>query len=453
MTPTSTRFWMPCRKAFLAMTLLAAAALAQPALAQVMTTSVDADPSASAWGQWRGAARDGQVSGTGWADNLDGLRPAWRVELGKGYPGPVVGRDRVFVLGSDEVGTVTVRALARLDGSEIWRKSWGAPAEVPFFAASHGAWVRSTPAYDGEMLFVGDMLEMVFALDGETGDELWRIDLPRHYQVSEPPFGFASSPLLDGDYLYVQAANGIVKLDKRTGVPVWRAAASPNNIMSGGAFSSPVLAELNGQRQLLVFTRAALTGVDPESGAVLWSQSVPNFRGMNIVTPMSYGNGIFVSQHRNGSHFYSVSSSNDVAPAWTSKGSGYMSTPVQIGDYAYLHLGNGRFSCIDLRTGEEKWRTTPFGEYWSIAWQGDKLLALDAEGELRLIRANPDQYELLDEAAVATASAWGHIAVAGEQVFVRELEALNVFVWPSRGTPRVAAAGPASDNSDPDTRR
>ena len=56
-------------------------------------------------------------------------------------------------------------AARRDDGSEIWRKSWAAPAEVPFFAASHGCWVRSTPAYDGRNLYVGDMLETFFALE------------------------------------------------------------------------------------------------------------------------------------------------------------------------------------------------------------------------------------------------------------------------------------------------
>jgi glutamine cyclotransferase len=174
---------------------------------------------------------------------------------------------------------------------------------------------------------------------------------------------------------------------------------------------------------------------------------------MNIVTPMVYDNGIFVSQHRNGSFFYSVSDSNDVTTEWTSKGSGYMSTPIRIGDYAYLHLGNGRFSCVDLRTGEETWRTTPYGEYWSLLWQDDKILALDSEGTLRLIRANPERYEVLDEIDVADASTWGHLAMAGDQVFVRELEALTVFAWQSTDGAEVAPAAGAGDNSGPDSRR
>jgi outer membrane protein assembly factor BamB len=397
------------------------------------------------WSQWRGAGRDGRVLGPRWGDRLEEIEPQWRIPLGKGFPGPVVAADRVFVLGSGAKGDVTVRALRRTDGREIWRRSWTAPASVPFFARSHGDWVRSTPAYDGETLFVGDMLEVLVALDGETGAERWRIDFPRRLSQSPPPFGFASSPLVTATHVFVQAANALVKVEKKTGRIVWRAASTDDDMMSGGAFSSPILAELHGMEQIVVFTRAALMGVDPASGEVLWRQEVPNFRGMNIVTPVVHDGGVFVSQHRNGSHFYQTSTDQAgafrVRPGWSSKGSGYMSSPVVIGGFAYLHLGNGRFSCLDLSTGQERWRTAPMGEYWSILWQDDRILALSDEGVLRMIRANPLRFELLGEVEVANASTWGHLAVAGDQLFVRELEALSVFRFPLADQPLLADAG------------
>ena len=126
---------------------------------------------------------------------------------------------------------------------------------MPFFARSHGAWVRSTPAYDGETLYVGDMLEVLVALDGETGAERWRIDFPTEFSVDRPPFGFASSPLVTHRHLYVQAANALIKVEERTGRIVWRSADSGNTMASGGAFSSPIIAELHGVEQVVVFTR------------------------------------------------------------------------------------------------------------------------------------------------------------------------------------------------------
>ena len=195
------------------------------------------------------------MPGFPWAESLDGLERQWRIPLGKGFPGPTVGRDRVFVVGSEANGGVSVRALRRSDGEELWRRDWRSPASVPFFARSHGAWVRSTPAYDGETLYVGDMLEVLVALDGETGAERWRIDFPTEFSVDRPPFGFASSPLVTHRHLYVQAANALIKVEERTGRIVWRSADSGNTMASGGAFSSPIIAELHGVEQVVVFTR------------------------------------------------------------------------------------------------------------------------------------------------------------------------------------------------------
>jgi outer membrane protein assembly factor BamB len=396
---------------------------------------------ALAWNQWRGPHRDGRVEGAAWPGDLRGLEPMWRVEVGKGYSGPIVTADRVFVVDTADERMARVRALRRDTGDEIWRREWPAKGDVPFFAASHGTWERSTPAYDGEVLYMGDMKEVLHALDGDTGEELWAVDFPQRYKLDTPAFGFASSPLLVGGYLYVQAANGLVKLDKRTGESIWRTAVAPNSIMSGGAFSSPILARLNGVEQIVVFTRSLLNGVDPESGRVLWYQEVPNFRGMNIVTPTVTHDGVFVSQYRNGSFFFRThleprldEDSDDlgrfvVETAWTNKGSGYMSSPVVIGDHVYQHLGNGRLSSIDLRTGVENWRTTPLGEYWSMVFQGDRILALDSEGTLRLVRANAERFELIDEREVAQSSTWGHIAVSGDHLFVREMEAVSTFRW------------------------
>lgn len=431
----------PRRSKRIAASAAAVLFLSLAAAPSVVTAINRADDVALGWHQWRGPYRDGRVEGAEWPADLGGLTPVWRVELGKGYSGPIVTADRVFVVETVDESRARVRSLSRETGQEIWRREWEADGDVPFFANSHGTWERSTPAYDGEVLYVGDMREVLHALDGDTGEELWAIDFPRHYRVDTPSFGFSSSPLIVGEYLYVQAANALVKVDKRSGEIIWRTAVTQNSMSSGGAFSSPILATLNGTEQIVVFTRSLLNGVDPESGRALWWQKVPNFRGMNIVTPTVYGDGIFVSQYRNGSFFFRtrfeprIDGDSDnpgrftAEEAWKNKGSGYMSSPVVIGDHVYQHLGNGRLSSIDLRTGEENWRTKPLGEYWSMVWQGDRILALDSEGTLRLVHANPEAFELIDEREIAQTSTWGHIAVSGEGLFVRELEAISAFRW------------------------
>ena len=108
---------------------------------------------------------------------------------------------------------------------------------------------------------------------------------------------------------------------------------------------------------------------------------------------------------------------------------GYMSSPVVIGDFVYLHLRNQRFACIDLKTGKERWITTPFGKYWSMVVQDDRILALDERGDLLLIRANPEKFELLDSRHISDDPTWAHLAVRDNEVFVRTLKSQIVFQW------------------------
>ena len=384
------------------------------------------------WNEWRGPDRNGIDTGARtWPASLDGLKQVWRVELGKGYPGPLVGDGKVFVVESLADESAQVRALDRETGKELWTKSWESSGEVPFFAAKSGDWVRSTPAWDGETLYVGDMREVLVALDGDTGEVRWRVDIPKRFDTPVPEFGFASSPLVDGGAVYVQAATSLLKLDAATGDTLWRTLAGDISIMNSGAFSSPVIAVLGGVRQVVTQTREALHGVDPADGSVLWSQPVPNFRGMNILTPTVVGGGVFTSSYRNRSYFYRVTRGPEgtfsVEEAWTNKAHANMSSPVVIGDHVYLHLSNKRLDAIRLSDGESAWRTGAFGEYWSMVARGDRFLALDSDGELLLVEADPEAFRLLDRKEVAASPTWGYLAVSGDLLFVRELEAVAAY--------------------------
>jgi len=384
------------------------------------------------WNQWRGPQRDGRSPGEAWPSSFDSMKTSWRVPLGKGYPGPVVAEKTVFVVETVDTKTVAVRALDRASGEERWRQSWPGKGKVPFFAASNGDWVRSTPGYDGERLYVGDMQEVLRALDAATGEVLWEVDFPATFETGVPDFGFASSPMVDGNALFVQAANSLVKLDTETGETVWRALQGSGNIAASGAFSSPVIATVAGERQLIVLSRHTLYGVNPETGAELWSHDVPNFRGMNILTPVVYGDSIFTSPYKGRSYLYSLQKKDgtfEISESWTNKATAYMSSPVVIGDHLYMHLGNGRIDCIDLRTGESRWRSNAFGKYQSMVFRDDKILALDETGWLYLFRASPVGFELLDSRQVSEQPSWGHLAVSGDQLFVRELEGVIALDW------------------------
>jgi hypothetical protein len=199
------------------------------------------------------------------------------------------------------------------------------------------------------------------------------------------------------------------------------------------AFSSPIIAKLGGVDQILVQMREELFGLHPDDGRILWRQTVPSFRGMNILTPTVYGDGIITSTHKNRTFFYRVANQDGVFvvhETWNNSAQGYMSSPAIIGDHAYLHLGNGRFCCIDLRSGKEIWRSKPFGKYWSMAVRENRILALDERGELLLIEAVPDEFRLLDRKEVSDKDCWAHVAVRQSEIVVRDLGGVTLFDWP-----------------------
>lgn len=389
--------------------------------------------SGETWPQWRGPTRDGLVGGAAWPAGLgeDHLQRAWRVELGEGYPGPIVAPDRVFVAETQDRKMEIVRAFDRQTGRELWTAQWPGAMSVPFMAKRNGDWIRATPAYDGQALYVAGMRDVLVCLEAQTGAERWRVDLVEQFRTALPAFGFVCSPLVVGEHVFVQAGAGFCKVDRRTGQVVWRVLTDGGG-MFGSAFSSPILATLCGQPQLVVQTRQKLAGVDPESGAVLWSQDIPAMLGMNILTPTVQGDTVFTSAYGGGSRLLGIKRAEkafQVETVWDTALQGYMSTPVVIGGHAYLHLRSQRFTCLDLATGAQKWTTAPYGQYWSLAAQQDRILALDERGDLLLIHATPEKFDLLDSRKISDQETWGHVAVAGDQIFIRELKGLAAYRW------------------------
>lgn len=386
------------------------------------------------WPQWRGPDRTGRIEAPPWPEALadDHLQPLWRVELGPSYSGPLVAEDRVFVTETRDARTEHVQALHRKTGEKLWEASWTGALTVPFFAKANGDWIRSTPALAGDSLYVAGIRDVVVCLDTQTGQERWRVDLKAHFKAPLPAFGFVASPLVLGDFLYVQASGGFVKLNAKTGEVLWRTLDDGGG-MYGSAFSSPLPTTLNGVPQILVQTRQKIAGVDAETGNVLWSHPVKADQGMNILTPTVIGNRIFTSTYGGGSVLLEVRQPNSSEPAqvqevWKSKVQGYMSSPILFENHVYLHLRNQRVTCLNLETGKEAWTTSPYGKYWSMVANGPRILALDERGDLLLLHATPEKFDLRDSRKVAD-NAWAHLAIVGDEVYVRELNALAVYRW------------------------
>ncbi len=123
-----------------------------------------------------------------------------------------------------------------------------------------------------------------------------------------------------------------------------------------------------------------------------------------------------------------TSNAYNVTPRWNLPAQGYMTSPVIVDGHAYIHLRNQRFACFDLKNGKETWRSKPYGKYSSLVSNGKQILALDQRGDLMLINANPEEFEVVDTRKVAEDS-WAHLAVRGDEVFVRDLNKLTAYRW------------------------
>jgi len=390
---------------------------------------------AESWDQWRGPNRDGRISGAKWPAGLDEarLKKRWQLPLGPSYSGPVMNAERAAITETVDKKREQVTALRRSDGSVVWKRDWEGAMSVPFFARSNGDWIRATPALDGDTLYVAGMRDVLVALNSTDGSERWRLDFVKRFGADLPTFGFVSSPLIDGDSVYVQAGGGVARLRKADGQVVWHGARDGGGMM-GSAFGSPVILTLAGKRQLVIQARTRLFGVALEDGAELWSLPVESFRGMNILTPTFAGKDrLFTAAYGGKTLGIDIRSENGgfrAVPAWEFKAQGYMTSPIIHEGHAYLQLRSQRALCIELATGAEKWTTSEsFGKYWSMVSQGDRVLALDERGELILFKATPEKFDVLSRRKVAESDAWAHLAVDGSELYIRELKALSVWDW------------------------
>ncbi|QDT14721.1 PQQ-binding-like beta-propeller repeat protein [Alienimonas californiensis] len=410
-----------------------------------------AGDASTGWDQWRGPTRDGRTAVTLPA-SLDEatVKEAWRVPLGASYSGPVLGPDgqggtRVYT--TEAVGNTfeAAKAFDAATGKLLWETQWKGYLSVPFFAKANGDWIRSTPALQVDengqgLLYVAGMRDVLVALDAATGAEHWRVDFAARADSEPEMFGHVASPLVHEGAVYAHTIAGFSKLDAASGEVLWTVlGGDPEN---DGAFSSPFVATIGGTPQILVQARTKLCGVDPADGEILWSEPVPAMRGMNVLTPTvlpADGRGdavrILTSSNGGGTMLYEVTKRGDedwtVATVWENNRQGYMSSPVVIDGIVYQHLKTDRVVCYDVKTGEAAWTSTPFGSYWSMVTDGKRILALDADGDLMLIAADPTELKVLDERHVTDATSWAHVAVAdktgtagGGRILVRALDEL-----------------------------
>src|SRR5262249_12627882 len=161
------------------------------------------------------------------------------------------------------------------DGKLLWKHEYECAYQI-----SYPGGPRCTPAvHDGKVYALGAMGHLC-CLDAATGRPAWSKDLMKGYATRPPTWGCCGHPLVDGrKLLCLVGGKGSVAVafDKDRGQELWKALSAEKP-----GYSPPTLIEAGGRRQLLIWHSEALNSLDPETGAVYWSQPLAPQYGMSI---------------------------------------------------------------------------------------------------------------------------------------------------------------------------
>ncbi|MGL4463528.1 MAG: PQQ-binding-like beta-propeller repeat protein, partial [Planctomycetia bacterium] len=199
---------------------------------------------------YRGLNREGVVpEGPALFEDLAATPPreVWRQLCGAGYAGFTVAGDALVTI-EQRRNEEAVVAYDRATGRERW--IYKQPAF--FDEAMGGPGPRATPVVvDGDVYALG-ATGLLVRLDGATGDAKWSTNILADASATNLPWAMSGSPLVYDRFVVVNPGgttegNGVVAYDRETGKKTWGAGGNP------AAYSSPVLTELAGVKQVVVF--------------------------------------------------------------------------------------------------------------------------------------------------------------------------------------------------------
>ncbi len=357
-------------------------------------TAVAAD-----WPQWRGPHRNGVSSEKDWLDGWPqdkAPRVAWRAAVGRGHSAVSVRGGRAYTMGWDGKQD-TVFCLDADTGAVRWKQSY------PCAGIHQWPGPRATPTVDGEAVYTLSQHGLLNAFAAADGRKRWSVQLPGSYNP-DVDYGFAWSPLVEGDLLILGAGSRGLALDKRTGKYAW------GNDGRHGACASAVPFTLGGVRGVAVITvdpgrdSASLVGVEAATGKVLWRHGGwPEKWGAACTDLLVHDGKVFVTtaeQYHRCARF--TIDGGRLKPDWSSaKMKSYTGGCVLVGGHVYGVSTPGILKCLDWETGAEKWGQRGFGNHGALTTADNKLLVQTSDGgELVVVEAAPGAYRELRRATV-----------------------------------------------------
>jgi outer membrane protein assembly factor BamB len=292
-----------------------------------------------------------------------------------------------------------------------------------------------TPTVVGDRLYAlgagGDLVCMQVS-DGKI---LWRKNLVSDFGGRVPQWGYAESPLIDGNKVIVTPGGGdatLVALDRMTGSAIWKGKVADGN---GAAYASAIIADVGGQRQYLQFLAGGVVGIAAADGRFLWRFDAPaNNFGINCSAPIVQDDSVFAAS--------SYNTGGGLAKLAAGPGGKISATQVYFTRNMRNHHGgmvvlNGylygfdesNLTCLDFKTGAVKWSDRSVGK-GSVTYADGHIYARSERGPVALVEANPEKYvekgrfEQPDRSGKTT---WPYPVIANGKLYLRDHDTLLCY--------------------------
>ncbi|MCL2072315.1 MAG: PQQ-like beta-propeller repeat protein [Marinilabiliaceae bacterium] len=353
--------------------------------------------SAQDWFQWRGENRRNIIRNNSanldWSEEKPRLAWIFR-DAGAGYSSPAVVGTTLYLSGADSCEFAF--ALDTETGKLIWKQQLGER-----FVQEHGDGPRGTITVDDDRLYLLRPAGDIHCLSAIDGKILWQRNLPEEFDGKiMSQWGYSESLLID-DNLMICTPGGesgtMAALDKYSGKTVWIAKEWTDE----AAYSSPIVAEIEGVRQYIQQSAKGIAGVSAKDGKLLWRLEIEGYKVAVIPTPLYHENLVYATAGYNaGSTAIRLSKENEtfkteIVYANTNM-CNYSSGVVLIDGYLYGFSETSGWTCQNLETGENVWHIgrggSKFGNGGMVAIN-DRLLLSEGRGALLLIEASPNGWK------------------------------------------------------------
>ncbi|QGJ70761.1 Outer membrane biogenesis protein BamB [Planctomycetales bacterium 10988] len=411
------------------------------AFVMVSTIPASAERLEGQWPQWRGPNRDAIAPETGLADSWENQAPqlAWEADgLGSGYASLSLVDGKIYTMGDFDTEQCAL-CLEDGTGKVLWKTPVG-PAGGIGYAGS-----RCTPTVDGNLLYVTGSSGTIVCLNAKTGKIVWQREMVDEFGGSVPKWGFAESPLVDGNLLLCTPGSPdatIVALNKKNGKGIWKSSVPDlgENGKDEAGYSSIVISEACGVKQYVQLTGKGVIGVDAKDGKFLWGYNRIANRVANIPTPLIDGDYVFTSTgYSTGAALLKIVKKGSKLEAEEmyflppNKMQNHHGGMVLLDGHVYCGTGHneGFPLCVEMASGDISWfgGRGPGKKSAAVVAADGNLIFRYQDGVVALIEATPDEYRLKGTFQIPNVSdpSWPHPVVVEGKLFLREQDHLYVY--------------------------